>query len=163
VIATLRNPVYLGLFREKSDFRIGHHEPIIRHELFVAAAAQLEARRTREPGKRYMIDWPSKGRIVCAVCDRLMSPHTIRYRNFIYRYYRCRSTAGGRRPCGRQVSAQAIEAAVVENVSARLSIRGTDAEIWKHVERVIYDHREADVRVSVIVPESGESGEPAFP
>ena len=93
VIATLRNPVYLGLFREKHDFRIGHYEPIVTHELFGAAGAQLEARRTREPGKRYMIDWPLKGRIVCAACERPMCPQTIRYRNVLYRYYRCRSTA----------------------------------------------------------------------
>jgi site-specific DNA recombinase len=95
VITTLRNPVYLGLFREKHDFRIGHHEAIVTHELFVAAAAQLEARRTRAPGKHYQIDWALQGRITCATCERPMSPHTIRYRNFIYRYYRCRSTGPG--------------------------------------------------------------------
>jgi hypothetical protein len=95
VIATLRNPVYLGLFRDKGDFRIGHHEAIVTHELFVAVSAQLEAHRTRRPGTRYQIDWPFKGRITCAVCGTPMSPHTIRYRNFIYRYYRCCWTAGG--------------------------------------------------------------------
>ena len=63
VIATLRNPVYLGLFRDKDDFRIGHHEPIVTHEMFASVAAHLEARRTRTPGKRYQIDWPLKGRI----------------------------------------------------------------------------------------------------
>ena len=56
VITTLRNPVYLGLFREKNDCRIGHHEAIITHELFAAVAAQLDARRTRAPGKHYEID-----------------------------------------------------------------------------------------------------------
>jgi len=47
-------------------------------------AAQLDARRTRTPGKRYKIDWPLKGRIACAIYDRPMSPLTIRYWNFIY-------------------------------------------------------------------------------
>ena len=74
VIATLRNPVYLGQFGEKQDFGIGHYDPILKHELFAAGADQLEARRTREPGVRYLIDWPLKGRIVCAACERLMSP-----------------------------------------------------------------------------------------
>jgi hypothetical protein len=46
VIDTLRNPVYLGLLRDKDDLRIGHHEAIVTHELFAAAAAQLDARRT---------------------------------------------------------------------------------------------------------------------
>jgi site-specific DNA recombinase len=81
VIATLRNPVYLGLFRDKESLRIGHHEPIVTPELFAAVAAQLKLRRTRTPGKRYEIDWPLKGRITCAICGRPMSPHTIRYRN----------------------------------------------------------------------------------
>ena len=85
VIATLRNPVYLGLFREDHDFRIGHHEPIVTSELFVTAAAQLLAGRTRVPGKHYQIDWPLRERITCAICDRPMSPHTIRYRNVLYR------------------------------------------------------------------------------
>lgn len=78
VVETLRNPVYLGLFRDKDDVRIGHHEAIVTHELFAAAAAQLEARRTRRPGRRYQIDWPLKGRIRCATCGGPMTPHTIR-------------------------------------------------------------------------------------
>ena len=40
VIATLRNPVYLGLFRT-GGFRIGHHEAIVTHELFAAVSARL--------------------------------------------------------------------------------------------------------------------------
>lgn len=155
VIATLRNPVYLGLFREKHDFRIGHHEPIVTHELFGAAAAQLEARRTREPGKRYMIDWPLKGRIVCAACERPMSPQTIRYRNVLYRYYRCRSTAGGRPPCGHQVSAPAIENSVEVTVSQRL---GQESQIWDLLDVVIYDHRDGGVRVRVLPAVEGEHG-----
>ena len=148
VITTLRNPVYLGLFREKHDFRIGHHEAIVAHELFAAAAAQLEARRTRTPGKHYQIDWALQGRITCATCERPMSPHTIRYRKFIYRYYRCRSTAGGRRPCGHQVSAQVIE--------ARLR------EIRDHVESLVYDHRNKSVRAKVVPPpEPGSDGNSA--
>ena len=102
VIATLRNPVYVGLFLDKGDSRAGHHEAILTRDLFAAAAAQLDARRTRVPGRRYSIDWPLKGRSTCATCNRIMSPQTIRYRNILYRYYRCRSTAGGRVPCGYQ-------------------------------------------------------------
>ena len=120
VIATLRNPVYLGLFREKHDFRIGHHDPSVTHELFAAAAAHLAARRTRAPGKRSTIDWPLKERLVWAACDRPMSPQTIRYRKMLYRCRRYRSTAGGRAPCGHQVSVQAIEDSVEVNVSRRL-------------------------------------------
>lgn len=152
VIATLRNPAYLGLFREKQDFRIGHHDPIVTHELF-AAAAQLNARRAREPGKQYMIDWPLKGRIVCAVRERPMSPHTIRYRSFIYRYYRCRSTAGGRKPCGHQVSGPAIENSIEANVSQQ---RGQRSPIWDLIEVVMWDYRDSSVRVRLLPPAEAE-------
>lgn len=150
VIATLRNPVYLGLFRDKDDFRIGHHEPIVTHELFASVAAHLEARRTRTPGKRYQIDWPLKGRITCAACSRPMSPHTIRYRNCLYRYYRCRSTVGGRKPCGCQVSAPAIEGALQQNLELLWGLRLDAKQIQDHVESVVYDHRDQKVRAKVI-------------
>lgn len=145
VIATLRNPVYLGLFRDEDDFRIGHHEAIVTHELSAAAAVQLEARRTRTPGKRYQIDWPLKGCITCAVCGRPMSPHTIRYRNCLYRYYRCRSTVGGRRPCGRQVSAPAIEGALLQNLEMLWGLRLDANQIPDHVESIVYDHRDQKI------------------
>jgi len=85
-----------------------------------------------------MIDWPLKGRIVCAACLRPVSPQTIRYRNLLYRYYRCRSTAGGRAPCGHRVSAQAIEDSVEVNVSRRL---GQGSLNWDLIDVVIYAHR----------------------
>jgi hypothetical protein len=153
IVATLRNSVYLGQFREKQGARFGKHDPIVTNDVFAAVAAQLEARRTRTPGKRYEIEWPLKGRIICAVCDRPMSPHTIRYRNVLYRYYRCRSTAGGRAPCGHQVSAQAIETSVEVNVSQQL---GQESEIWDLIDVVIYDHRDGGIRVRVIPPVDGE-------
>jgi DNA invertase Pin-like site-specific DNA recombinase len=135
VIATLRNPVHLGLFRDKSDFRIGHHEAIVTHELFAAVSAQLEARR-----------------ITCAVCGTPMSPHTIRYRNFLYRYYRCRSTDGGRRPCGHQVSAPAIEGAVRKNLETLWGVHLDEKQIREHVESAVYDHRDQNVRATFIRP-----------
>ena len=152
VIATLRNPVYLGLFRDKGDFRIGHHEAIVTHELFAAVSAQLAARRTRTLGRRYQIDWPLKGRITCAACGTPMSPHTIRYRNFIYRYYRCRSTAGGRRPCGHQISAPTIEGVVMQNLMMVLDLRLDVDQIREHVASVVYDHRDQSVRATFIRP-----------
>jgi hypothetical protein len=155
VIATLRNPVYLGLFRQKHDFRIGHHEPIVTHELFGAAAAQLQDWRTREPGKRYMIDWPLKGRIVCADCERPMGPQT----SGIGTCFTVISDAGLRQEAGRrvgiQVSAPAIENSVEVNVSHRL---GQESQIWDLPDVVIYDHRDGEVRVRVLAPAEGEHG-----
>jgi hypothetical protein len=152
VIATLRNPVYLGLFRDKGDFRIGHHEAIVTHEMFAAVAAQLAARRKGRSGARYQIDWPLKGRITCAVCGTPMSSHTIRYRKFLYRYYRCRSTAGGQRPCGHQVSASDIEGAVRQNLETLWDVRLNEGQIRYYVESVVYDHRDQSVRAAFIRP-----------
>ncbi len=145
VLATLRNPAYLGLFRDKKNVRIGHHEPIVTHELFAAVALQLDARRTRTPGKHYQIDWPLKGIIRCPICTRPMTPHTIRYRKWLYRYYRCRSTAGGRRACGYQVSAHEMESLVARHASSVLGVRLDLKDIRKHVESVTYDHRDGSV------------------
>ncbi len=168
VISTVRNPVYTGQFWDKGGARFGRHQSIVSSELFEDAAAQLLARRTRTPGKRYEIDWPLKGRIECARCSRPMTPHTIRHGNVIYRYYRCRSTAGGRAPCGRQVSAPAIENAVVENIAPRLSIHGQEAPIWDSIERVVYHYRTDGIRVSVTLPvqpekETGSGNSPVSP
>jgi DNA invertase Pin-like site-specific DNA recombinase len=137
VIATLRNPVYLGLFRDKGDFRIGDHEAIVTHELFAAVSAQLAARRKGRSGARYQIDWPLKGRITCAVCGTPMSAHTMRYRKFLYRYYRCRSTAGGQRPCGHQVPAREIGGAVRQNLEVLWDVRLDENQIRDYVESVV--------------------------
>ena len=82
-----------------------------------------------------------------------MSPRTIRYRNFIYRCYRCRSTAGGRKPCGHQASAQAIENAVEANAVQQL---GQRAPIWDRIEVVFWDYRDRSVRVRLLLPVQAE-------
>ena len=81
-----------------------------------------------------------------------MSPHTIRYRICLYRYYRCRSTVGGRKPCGCQVSAPAIEGALQQNLEPLWGLRLDAKQIQDHVESVVYDHRDQKVRVKVIPP-----------
>ena len=93
VVATLSNQVYVGRLNGGA---IGVHESLVKPELFDAAAEQLRSRQTRPPGRKSEIRWALKGTVVCAACGRGMSPHTVRHRNIIYCYYRCRSTAGGR-------------------------------------------------------------------
>ena len=56
-----------------------------------------------------------------------MSPNTSGYRNFMYRYYRCRSTAGGTPPCsGVRVPAWEIEQFVIQ------TLNGLDFAAVKH-------------------------------
>jgi site-specific DNA recombinase len=109
VVAPLSNQVYIGRLIGGAT---GLHEPLVKPELFDAAAEQLRSRQTRLPGRKYEIRWALKGIVVCAACGRGMSPHTVRHRNIIYCYYRCRSTAGGQPPCGYQIAAFMLESSV---------------------------------------------------
>lgn len=106
IVATLRNPVHVGMLRDGDGIRPSSHDPIISYELFEAVAKALDDRRTRRVrGSRYGAMWPLKGRIDCGSCGRPLTPHSTRRGNTVYRYYRCRATAGGRPPCGYQVAA----------------------------------------------------------
>ncbi len=59
--------------------------------------------------------WPLLGLACCGACGRPLNTHTIRRGSIVYRYYRCRSTAGGREPCkGVLVGAHELESAVLQ-------------------------------------------------
>jgi len=154
VIATLRNPVYIGLFRDGGSVRSGHHERIVEKELFDTAAERLESRRTRQPGNRLAVEWPLKGVLRCAACGRGMSPHTIRKGPRVYRYYRCRSTAGGLPPCGNQVAAYAIDRAVERQISKKADANVDLNEIRNYVESLTYDAGTGTIVARLIVTET---------
>ena len=163
VLATLRNPVYTGEFRFGSGTRPGCHEPLITRELFDAVGLQLDSRRTRaSDAVSYGDIWPLKGLIWCAVCDRPMAPHTVRHGHIAYCYYRCRSTAGGRRPCRGQVPAGQIEAAVCRQILLPEPVDRRDhidlREIPEFVEKLSYDHRTKKIKV-LLKPPPGPSEE----
>ena len=104
VISLLRNPVYLGQFADGDATRPGCHEAIVTAELFDAANQQLDSRRNAGASTRHMRDFPLRGKIVCPKCKRPLSSYIITKKQGpqaqrILRYYRCRSTAGGRPPC----------------------------------------------------------------
>ena len=140
IVATLRNPVHVGMLRDGDGIRLGSHDPIISSELFEAVAKSFDARRTRrEQGSRYGAMWPLKGRIDCGACGRPLTPHSTRRGNKVYRYYRCRATAGGRPPCGYQVAAGTIEAAVADQLPREHREELDSHRIREHVERVVYE------------------------
>ena len=135
VLSTLRNAVHIGMLKDGRNTRLGTHPAIIRDELFNAVGKKLEERRTRKVA-RYGPVWPLKGRLECGTCGRLLSPHSSRRGNKVYRYYRCRATAGGRVPCGYQVSAGHIETAVADHLphgSRDDLIRRQVGELVEHV------------------------------
>ena len=59
VLATLRNPVHVGMLRDGNSIRLGCHDSIIRSELFGIVAEALDDRRTRtRVGACYGAMWP---------------------------------------------------------------------------------------------------------
>ena len=105
IIDTLRNPVHTGRFADGSDIRKGSHKPIIDPDVFDAAQKQLDARRTTKRTSRISHnDLPFRQKIVCPQCGRFLTTYQVTRNHstagsLIYRYYACRSTAGGRPRC----------------------------------------------------------------
>jgi site-specific DNA recombinase len=118
VLFTLTNYVYAGLVVDGYGFRDGCHEALIERSVYQEVQNILALRRTRVPGRASEhLPWLLLGLVYCGKCQRLLSTHTRRRGSLIYRYYRCRSTAGGLEPCkGVLVSAGVIETAVLSAV-----------------------------------------------
>jgi len=118
VLYTLTNHVYAGLVIDGYGYRDGCHQGLVERSVYHAVQNLLTLRRSRTPGRTTPpLPWPLLGLVSCGQCSRSMSTHTIRRGSVIYRYYRCRSTAGGREPCkGVLVSASEIESVVLQAV-----------------------------------------------
>jgi DNA invertase Pin-like site-specific DNA recombinase len=148
VVATLRNPVHIGMLRDGDGARRGCHEAIIGDAMFAKVAEMLGGRRTRKPGAFvYGPIWPLKGKITCGTCARPLMPHSTRRGNKVYRYYRCRSTAGGRPPCGYQIAAGTIESAVADLLPRAHRDELDSFRIRTRVEAVLYDNETCTVTV----------------
>lgn len=100
VLKVLGNPTYRGDIHDGANTRPGRHEAVVTPAVFDQVRGLIEARRSRPPGRdKLKLSWPLRGLLVCGDCGRIMSPVVSGYRNFLYRYYRCRSRALGRPPC----------------------------------------------------------------
>ena len=142
VLATLRNPVHVGMFRDHGGVRLGCHEPIISDAQFTEVAKVLEARRTRTAqSATYGPMWPLKGKIKCGICGGPLTPHSSRRGSKVYRYYRCRSTRGGQKPCGYQIAAGMIESIVADRLPRAHRDELDSQRIRAHVESVVFDNQ----------------------
>ena len=167
ILDTLSNPVYIGRFRAPKGSRPGGHPPIIDEALFQRCADAIAVRRTGSAHRRRShsgINWIVRGLLYCGSCGRLMGSHTVRVRSVISRYYRCRSTAGGRKPCtGVMVNAYAIEAAVLAElgVGSRLSSKEQADVVKERAARILFDATSGKVRIELIKPPDGSARDEA--
>jgi len=167
ILDTLSNPVYIGRFRAPKGSRPGGHPPIIDEALFQRCADAIAVRRTGSAHRRRShsgINWIVRGLLYCGSCGRLMGSHTVRVRSVISRYYRCRSTAGGRKPCkGVMVNAYAIEAAVLTQlgVGSRLSSKEQADVVKERAARILFDATSGKVRIELIKPPDGSARDEA--
>lgn len=115
ITAVLNNPVYTGQFADGPNVRHGIHEAIIDQSLFDQVQQQLTSRRTTPEPREHRNGFLLRQKIVCPKCGRLLATYTgcpkkTKLGRVITRYYRCRSTAGGRSACkGIEYTAGAFE------------------------------------------------------
>jgi site-specific DNA recombinase len=133
VLAVLSNPVYAGLIRHGEQLRPGAHEPIIERALFDRVRKITTSRRTSSRDRKSMsVAWPLRGILRCGHWGRPLSPSISGYKNFRYRYYRCRSDAGDKPACkGVSLPAHEIEIFVLRAVGDaefHQSRQGTDGQ-----------------------------------
>ena len=105
VVSLLHNPVYVGQFADGQSTRSGCHVPIVNEDVFQAVQARLSERRTTANSARDRQEFALRGKVICPKCKRPLSTYMDTRGGpkgkMILRYYRCRSTAGGRPPCKR--------------------------------------------------------------
>ena len=158
VLSILSNHVYAGLVEHGIEFREGCHQAVIGRDLYHKVQNSIVARRTTLPGRRggsSGIVWIVLGVLSCGRCGRLMSTHTVRTGPVIRRYYRCRSTAGGREPCkGVMVAAHEIETAVLSQigVSAKLLSKEQEAAVKERIRGIVYEADTGKLRIEMIKP-----------
>ena len=120
VLKMLSNSIYWGSIHDGPRTLPGVHEGIVAPAVFEQVQQVVASRRSRPPGRtNAAIDWPLRGLLICGSCGRVMSPCMSGYKNFAYRYYRCRSRASGQPPCeGIGISAFEIEELVRKTLTA---------------------------------------------
>lgn len=169
VLKMLSNPIYAGSIHNGDDVLPGRHEAIINPVDFDQIRKSIESRRSRTPGRgSSKINWPLRGLLVCGACGRVMSPSISGYKNFRYRYYRCRSRAFGRPPCQDvAISAYEIEKFVCTMLSREAGENSEPAfsafaSVWRGldemqqmkslpgvVKQIVFDPQGGKINVSI--------------
>ncbi len=85
----LKNPIYYGDFRWKSEVMNGNHDPIISRELFDLVQYQLKRFNKPKKGKLY---YPFRGLLYCGYCGCQLTAQ--RQSGNRYIYYNCTGARG---------------------------------------------------------------------
>ncbi|MEL7218130.1 MAG: recombinase family protein, partial [Pseudomonadota bacterium] len=115
----LRNPVYLGMIRHKTEVHPGEHKAILEQELFDKVQAQLDAqaRRHRAAPKRRVARSPLTGKLFDANGEPMTPSFSRGSKGKHYRYYVSASLQQGAKPTAgitQRVPAREIEKLVSE-------------------------------------------------
>ncbi len=86
----LRNPVYTGKIRHKSDVHAGEHKPIVDSDIFERAVRQLASngQKNKSPNQdkhQFLL----RGLVRCGTCGRQMTPNFAYAKGRKYFYYKC--------------------------------------------------------------------------
>ena len=66
----IRNPVYMGWIHSGENKVKGNFEALVSEELFITVQDVLRGRRVPVPHRRVSEDFPLRGFVRCAKCDR---------------------------------------------------------------------------------------------
>lgn len=136
IYALLRNPIYIGKIRHKTQIWDGQHASIVDEALWDRVQSKLQAASGRPRGRKGPADYPGADRVAPLmgklrddIGDRLTPTHTRRHGRQIRYYVSNRLISGGPDPAGWRLPAAALEQAVAETVANHLVALARDHRI----------------------------------
>jgi site-specific DNA recombinase len=89
----MRNPIYMGWIHSGENKVKGNFEALVSEELFITVQDVLNGRRVPVPHKRVSEDFPLRGFVRCAKCDRPLTASWAKGRGKHYARYWCYNKA----------------------------------------------------------------------
>lgn len=135
IYTLLRNPIYIGKIRHKTNIWDGQHTPIIELALWNQVQAKLQAASARPRTRHHSLDpqtqpatAPLCGKLRDDTDDRLTPTHTQRHGRRLRYYVSNRLISGGTDPRGWRLPAAELEHAVATVIA-------------RHLETLAREHR----------------------
>jgi DNA invertase Pin-like site-specific DNA recombinase len=127
IYALLRNPIYIGMIRHKTEVWNGQHEAVVDEAVWDRVQAKLQAASARPrgqtgPARRQSPSSlaPLTGKLRDETGDRLTPTHTRRHGRQIRYYVSNRLISGGTDPKGWRLPAPALEQAVANVIAEHI-------------------------------------------